>query len=110
MSMSLNAFQMGNSLDYNGRHRRIYLFFFFPWEGSGYSNLVWEILSCRSLWTTKMSMFIICNLTCGFGLSAKTLRFKSHQQIRGSGALRSQWDFFSVGSGSRQSLAERELK
>lgn len=41
-----------------------------------------------------MVMFIILNLTCGFGLFAKKSRFKSQQHIRGSGGLRSQWGCF----------------
>lgn len=41
-----------------------------------------------------MDMFIICNLTCGFGSFAKKSRFKSQQHIRGSGGLRSQWGCF----------------
>ena len=69
-------------------------FFFSPGEGSGYKESSFGNFELEKLWTTKMDMFIICNLTCGFGSFAKKSRFKSQQHIRGSGGLRSQWGCF----------------
>lgn len=62
----------------------------------GRRSPVLEILSLRSLWTTKMNMIIIRNLMYGFGFGplARNSRFKRVWHMCGSEALEVSGPFF----------------